>query len=89
MAYRPTKAMILALIWLRGHNGVGVLNRYGRVSAGGETASHIDATTWLRLILAGYVEARPDERHLVLSLAGISVAMKNNAPAPSSRGIDG
>ncbi|MCH8203396.1 MAG: hypothetical protein IH996_09860 [Proteobacteria bacterium] len=28
--------------------------------------------------MAGYVEARPDERHLVLSLTGVSVAMKNN-----------
>ena len=78
MAYRPTKTMIRALIWLREHDGVGVLNRYGRVRAGGETASHIDPTTWLRLILAGYVEARPDERHLVLSLTGVSVAVKNN-----------
>ena len=77
MTDRPTKAMIRALIWLREHNGVGVLNRYGRVMAGGETASHIDASTWLRLILAGYVEARPDERHLVLSLIGVSLAMKN------------
>ena len=77
MAYRPTKTMIRALIWLREHDGVGVLNRYGRVRAGGETASHIDPTTWLRLILAGHVEARPDERHLVLSLTGVSVVLKN------------
>ncbi len=77
MADRLTKAMIRALIWLREHNGVGVLNRYGRVSAAGETASHIDPTIWLRLILAGYVEARPDERHLVLSITGVSVALKN------------
>ena len=77
MAYRPTKTMIRALIWLREHDGVGVLNRFGRVSAAGETASHIDASTWLKLILAGYVEARPDERHLVVSLAGVSVVLKN------------
>lgn len=77
MAYRPTKAMIRALVWLREHDGVGVLNRYGRVSAAGETASHINSSTWLRLILAGYVEARPDEMHLVLSLAGVSVVVKN------------
>ena len=77
MADRPTKTMIRALIWLREHDGVGVLNRFGKVRAGGETASHIEATTWLRLILAGYVEARPDERHLVLSLTGVSVAVKN------------
>ena len=61
MADRLTKSMIRALIWLREHDGVGVLNRYGRVSAAGETASHIDPTIWLRLILAGYVEARPDD----------------------------
>ena len=77
MTDKPTKAMIRALIWLREHGGVGDFNRYGRVSAAGETASHIDASTWLRLILAGYVEARPDERHLVLSLIGVSVAVKN------------
>ena len=77
MADRPTKAMIRALIWLREHDGVGVLNRYGRVRAAGETASHIDASTWLRLILAGYVEARPDQRHLVLSLTGVSLAIKH------------
>ena len=77
MADKPTKAMIRALIWLREHEGVGVLNRFGRVMAAGETASHIEPTTWLRLILAGYVEARPDERHLVLSITGVSVALKN------------
>ncbi len=77
MADKPTKAMIRALIWLREHEGVGVLNRFGRVMAAGETASHIEPTTWLRLILAGYVEARPDERHLVLSLTGVSVVLKN------------
>ena len=77
MAERPTKAMIRALIWLREHDGVGVLNRYGRVRAAGETATKIDPTTWLRLILAGYVEARPDERHLVLSLTGVSVAVNS------------
>ena len=77
MAERPTKAMIRALIWLREHDGVGVLNRYGRVRAAGETATKIDPTPWLRLILAGYVEARPDERHLVLSLTGVSVAVNS------------
>lgn len=86
MADRTTKAMIRALIWLREHDGVGVLNRYGRVRAGGETASHTDASTWLRLILAGYVEARPDERHLVLSLTGVSVAVKNNRARTTPKG---
>ena len=86
MADRLTKAMIRALIWLRGHDGVGVLNRFGKVRAAGETASHIDATTWLKLILAGYVEARPDERHLVLSITGVSVALKNKRARAALKG---
>lgn len=86
MADRLTKAMIRALIWLRGHDGVGVLNRFGKVRAGGETASHIDPTTWLKLILAGYVEARPDERHLVLSITGVSVALKNTRARAALKG---
>ena len=53
-----TKAMERALKWLGEHGGSGVLDRYGRVLAGGEVSSQFHPTTWLRLVsvgrLAGY-----------------------------------
>jgi len=50
-----TRAQHRALRWLNDRGGSGVLDRYGRVVAGGEAAGHISPTTWLRLTAQGDV----------------------------------
>ena len=53
-----TKAQIRAVKWLNERGGSGVLDRYGRLVAGGEVASSVHPTTWLRLVAAGIIQGR-------------------------------
>ena len=48
-----TKAQERAIKWLEERGGSGVLDRYGRLVAGGEVASQFHPTTWLRLVAGG------------------------------------
>lgn len=48
-----TRAMLKALIWLSDHGGDGVIDRYGRIVAGGETSPQ--SPTWLRLMTHGLI----------------------------------
>ena len=50
-----TPAMKKAERWLEENGGSGILDRYGRMVAGGETASQFDSSTWLRLVAAGRI----------------------------------
>ena len=49
-----TEAQNRAMKWLLKQGGIGVINRYGRVIAGGET-SPSTPETWLRLITMEHV----------------------------------
>ena len=48
-----SKPLQRAMDWLTERGGSGVVDCYGRVLAGGEVATHIDSTTWLRLVSKG------------------------------------
>ncbi len=50
-----TKAQERAIKWLSERGGSGVLDRYGRLIAGGEVASQFHPTTWVRLVAKGAV----------------------------------
>ena len=50
-----TEAQRRALVWLHKRGSEGVIDRYGRLVAGGDVAKHIDASTWLRLVSLGLV----------------------------------
>ena len=50
-----TTAQQRAVKWLSERNGSGVLDRYGRLVAGGDVATQIHPTTWLRLVVAEMV----------------------------------
>ena len=60
-----TDTMRRAIAWLRARGGSGVVDRYGRVLAAGEVATHIDSATWLRLAIEGVLKF--EERRLKLS----------------------
>ena len=51
-----TKAQQRALKWLCDHNGSGILDRYGRLVAGGEVATQFHPATWLRLVAIEMVD---------------------------------
>jgi len=55
MPEQLSDAQLRALKWLKERGGSGVINRYGRLLAAGEVARQFDASTWLRLAVAGYV----------------------------------
>lgn len=67
MSARPvlTDAMKKALNWLNERGGSGVIDKYGRLLAGGEIATSIDNATWLRLVEAGFL-AGGDKRLTVV-----------------------
>ena len=48
-----TKAQERAIEWLKERGGTGILDRYGRLVAGGEVATQFHPTTWLRLVAVG------------------------------------
>ncbi len=50
-----TKSQERAIEWLKERGGSGILDRYGRLVAGGEVASQFHPTTWLRLVAVGAV----------------------------------
>lgn len=52
---KRTKAMEKALRWLKDRGGTGVIDRYGKVLAAGETSQGIAPETWLRLVANGDV----------------------------------
>ncbi len=52
-----TDAMKRAFKWLEDRGGSGVIDRHGRVVAGGEHSTQ-DASTWLRLVAAGQLVGR-------------------------------
>lgn len=52
-----TAAMKRAERWLSDRGGSGILDRYGRMVARGEVATQYDASTWLRLVATGHVQA--------------------------------
>ena len=62
---KVTPAMKAAYLWLQERDGVGILDRYGRMMACGVVASHIAPETWLRLVAADLLIAQ--EGHLVLT----------------------
>ena len=50
-----TDAMRRAYDWLKQRGQQGVIDRYGRVVAGGEVATQFDSSTWLRLVSRGHL----------------------------------
>ena len=57
MKYDPTitDAQVKELRWLSVHNGSGVVDRYGRLLAGGELRASCYNGSWLRLVTHGYL----------------------------------
>lgn len=53
-----TEAMKSALDKFTALGCDGIIDRYGRMLVMGETIKHVAPETWLRLILAGHIEAR-------------------------------
>lgn len=64
--YDKTDAQKRAMKWLSDRGGSGVLDRYGRVMAAGEVASHIHPTTWLRLMTMSEVGGALKRIYLVV-----------------------
>lgn len=53
-----TDAQEKRLKWLQGQGGEGVVDKFGRVLAGGETAPQGASPAWLKLIAFGLIEGR-------------------------------
>lgn len=47
-----------ALVKLKEHGGEGVLDKHGKVVAGGARLTGFDPVTWLRLLTTGHLEVR-------------------------------
>jgi hypothetical protein len=56
------------LIWLADRGGEGMVDRYGRVVASGETRPQGSWIAWLRLVALGLVDG--DDRRLKLTARG-------------------
>ena len=83
-----TGAQQRALKWLCERNGAGVLDRYGRLVAGGEVATQFHPTTWLRLVAAGMVNGH--EGRLSVTLIGTVLAnykVDVIDPSPAERAV--
>ncbi len=72
-----TETQQRALKWLNEHNGSGILDRYGRLVAGGEVATQFHPTTWLRLVATGLVNGH--EGRLSLTVEGSVIGERRGA----------
>lgn len=62
-----TKAQQSALVRFKKGGGTGTLDRYGRMVTDGQVISSVDCSTWLRLVLGGYIDAYRGRFRLTMS----------------------
>lgn len=59
---KVTDPQTAALVKLKAQGGEGVLDKHGKIVAGGERLLGFDPVTWLRLLTTGHIEVRGDLR---------------------------
>ena len=74
-----TDAQRTALKRLHEHGGEGVIDQHGKVVANGVRLMGLDAITWLRLVMKGFVEVRG---HLRLGITEKGLASLATEPGP-------